>query len=301
MSRSLILGNGKILVGIDEYGLLRDFYYPFVGYENHVGGHYAHKIGIWADGRISWFGEMGWEINISCESEFQGGSIEAINKELGVSLYLSDIVYNEKNIYIRKIIIRNERDEEREIKLFLYHQFEMYESHKAHTAYYDPIRNCIIHYRNRRVFLINLRSDDESFNEYSTGVFNIDGKDGTFRDAEDGVLEKNPIEHGPADSCIGMSHTYKAREEKVFYYWIAVGESVQEVHELNNYIMGKTPEHLIRTTKDFWHAWLHRREFRFPGISKAAIELFHRSLLVIRAHPCNFPLQQPQRNIRLPF
>ena len=45
MARSIILGNGSLLIGLDEQGLVRDFHYPRVGLENHVGGQLMHKIG----------------------------------------------------------------------------------------------------------------------------------------------------------------------------------------------------------------------------------------------------------------
>ncbi len=53
MTRHIPLGNGSLLVNIDEWLQIRDFYYPHVGEENHLLGH-AQKIGIFVDGKISW-------------------------------------------------------------------------------------------------------------------------------------------------------------------------------------------------------------------------------------------------------
>ena len=38
---------------MDSYNRVRDFYYPYVGQENHVSGN-IHKTGVWVDGSFSW-------------------------------------------------------------------------------------------------------------------------------------------------------------------------------------------------------------------------------------------------------
>ena len=53
MPKSLAFGNGNVLVCTDAYGRVRDVYFPFVGLENHIGGAYAHKIGVWVE-QFSW-------------------------------------------------------------------------------------------------------------------------------------------------------------------------------------------------------------------------------------------------------
>jgi len=283
MSRLATLGNGTLLVGLDEFGMVRDLYYPYCGYENHVGGHFAHKIGVWIDGRFSWLSDGAWNISIECLSDSMASTMTAKNERMAISLSFYDVVYNERDIFIRKIHVKNE-GRARTIKVFFYHQFEMYESHKAHTAYFAPLSKTIIHYRNKRVFVINAQIESKGFDEYSTGVFNINGREGTFRDAEDGMLSKNPIEHGPADSAIGLTGKYASGEEKIIHYWVACGISIDEALAENSYVLGKTPDHLIKTTSDYWHAWVHKRDFTFHGLSEDIIVLFKKSLLIVRAH-----------------
>ena len=64
MVRHFVLGNENILVGIDKDGHVRDFYYPYVGQENHVNGKF-HKLGVWVDGKFSWFSSPKWEKTLS--------------------------------------------------------------------------------------------------------------------------------------------------------------------------------------------------------------------------------------------
>jgi len=182
---------------------------------------------------------------------------------LGVTLNFSDIVYNEKNIFLREVKVTNDSDRERTIKLFFGHEFEMYESHRGDTAYFDPINHVVIHYNGKRVFLINGLSEKGSFDDYTAGIFKIEGKEGSFKDAEDGVLSKNLIEHGPSDSVVGFYLDIAPHESKTFYYWVAAAESIKEALDLNAYTLEKNPGHLLRTTRDYWHAWVNKYNFSF--------------------------------------
>ncbi len=285
MSKALTLGNGNILVNLDNLGQVRDFYFPYVGLENQVGGHFVHRLGVFTDGVLSWLSASDWEISVDSEDTVLTGKTRAVNARLGVSLTITDLVYNEKNIFLRKVIVKNTRpNATRSITIFFNQQFEMYESHMAHTAYYDPLRKVIIHYRNRRAFLVNAQVEGRGFDDYSTGVFGAEGKEGTHKDAEDGVLAKNNIEHGQVDSVLGLSAKYQPLEEKLVYYWLAVGESISEVKALDEYTIEHGPGHLVETTRNFWHAWVLRQNFSFHGLEPEVVSLFQKSLLIMRAH-----------------
>ncbi len=284
MAKALTLGNGKILVNLDEFGLVRDFYFPRVGLENHVAGHFVHRVGVWVDGRLSYLNDGSWRIEVDCEANVLAGRTSALNAELQLALHFTDIVYNEKNIFVRKLTVTNLAAVKRNIRVFFGQQFEIAESHAAHTAYYDPIHHVIIHYRNQRAFLIGAQLEGKMFDDYSTGVFAAEGKEGTHRDAEDGLLAKNNIEHGQADSVIGLSADYASEETKIIYYWLAAAHSPREAIGLHNYVLGKGPGHLIQTTRNYWKAWVSRRSFSFYGLTPAMITLFHKSLFIIRSH-----------------
>ena len=65
MARSLVLGNGTMLIALDHVGQVRDFYYPYAGEELQTGGDCVHRIGVWAEGKFSWFGSGVWDISIN--------------------------------------------------------------------------------------------------------------------------------------------------------------------------------------------------------------------------------------------
>lgn len=288
MARSVVLGNGNMLVGLDEWANVRDFYFPMVGLENHVGERLRHRIGVWVDGDFSWIHDGNWNMNTLMGEDVLRSKIEAVNERLGVSLSFCDAVYNEKNIFLRSIEVKNMKSEERDIRVFFAHEFHPYASSTAHTAYYDPIQKTLVHYKVRRAFVINARIDGEVWSDYTTGVFGIEGKDGSFRDAEDGTLSKNPIEHGPADSVMGLYGTYGPEECKKIHYWIAAAKDIPTAVKLNAVVLEKTPEHILKSTYDFWHSWATKQNFQFPEeLDEACGRLFRRSLLMIRAHTNN--------------
>ncbi len=287
MPRSLSLGNGNILVCTDNYAQVRDFYFPYVGLENQVGGHYTHRVGVYVDYQLNWLDNPNWEIDIKLASDSLMGETKAKNNALGVTLKISDVVYNEKNIFLRSVVVKNDVDRARTVKLFFNHEFEFYESHRGDTAYFDPINHVVVHYNGKRVFLVNGVSEKGSFDDFTTGIFKIEGKEGSHKDAEDGILAKNLIEHGPSDSVIGFYLDLGPREEKTVYYWVVAAESIKEALALNTYTLEKKPEHLMRTTRDYWHAWVNKYNFSFYGLTESEISLFKKSLLIIRAHSDN--------------
>ncbi|HWP61792.1 MAG TPA: glycoside hydrolase family 15 protein, partial [Candidatus Paceibacterota bacterium] len=201
-----------------------------------------------------------------------------------MELAFNDIVYNERPVFVRRVTVKNTAMRTRDIKLYFAHQFEIYKAHGGDTAYFDPISHSIIHYKGQRVFLIGASLDGEPFSDYATGVANFAGHEGSHRDAEDGQLSKNPIEHGPADSILGLYGSYEAAQSRTCHYFVAAAQSIAQAHELHEYIEKKTPEHLLRSASDFWKAWLSANNWQFQGLSPEHIALFKRSLLYVRAH-----------------
>ncbi|MBV9159206.1 MAG: glycoside hydrolase family 15 protein, partial [Candidatus Kaiserbacteria bacterium] len=123
--RSIVLSNGQLCVALDEHALVRDIYYPYVGLEDHVRGHYIHRIGVWVNGKISWFSEPGWRITVACEDSALASRVVAVNDELGVEIVSTDLIYNEEPVFVRRLSIKNISGESRVIKLYFAHQFEI--------------------------------------------------------------------------------------------------------------------------------------------------------------------------------
>ncbi len=284
MAKSVILANGNIFVGLNAHGFVSDFFFPYVGVENHVRGE-AHRIGVWYQHTLSWLDDGSWDTEINLDQNTFVGIMKCTNKHTGLQLTITNVVYNEKNIFIREVEVTNTSDHTEEVKLFFHQVFSMYETLQGDTAYYDPVKNALIHYEGRRMFLIYGESSDIPFQDYSVGLYGIEGKEGTFKDAEDGMLSKNPIEHGHVDSTFSITLTLHKKESKKAYYWVTVGETKAEVYELHDYVKFKNPEHLIESTSKFWKAWLTRQDYTICNNTEPKLlELFRKSLFYIRGN-----------------
>ena len=284
MAKSIMLGNGSLLVGLDSYGQLKDLYFHYAGLENHVGHNLTHKIGVYIDDTFSWLDDGSWTIVVSSEKDTMASSITAKNGTLGLEVNFSDVVYNEKNIFIRSITLKNTYDRKRKVKIFFNQQFNISGNHTGDTAYYDPIDKTIIHYKGRRVFLINARDETSGIDEYCVGLLGIEGKEGTYKDAEDGKLSLNSIEHGQVDSVIALHIDIDAKTEKTVHYWIVAGKSIEKVKELNQEIIIRGASDIVTTTKNYWKGWVQLQDEYLTDVKPEFSDLFKKSLLYIRTH-----------------
>jgi oligosaccharide amylase len=287
MPRALVIGNGEILIALDLHGYVRDFHFPYVGLENHVSGQ-KHRIGVRINNQFTWLHDSDWEINIGYKPDTMVGYLVCKHEKLGVSLVMENIVYNEKNIFIRQVDIYNHTDEDMQVELFFHQYFAIGENKKRNTAFYDPTHNAVVHYRGRRVFIVNGRTQSgQSIEDYSVGAYQYQGHLGTYVDAEDGVLSKNAVEHGSVDSTIKLQSQCEPRSKSRIYYWICVAETLENAYELNDLVYEKTPEGMLHSTENFWFAWQERSGLKSDNLSEVQKKLFDTSLFILRAHTDN--------------
>ena len=153
MPRDIPVGNGTLLITFDQDYCLRDIYYPCVGKENHTEGH-KFRLGLWVDGQFDWV-KSDWGLRLDYAYEMLMTQVTASNGHLGVGLLCHDMVDYRENIYIKKIILKNLLNREREFRLFFHHDYHILESPTGDTAYYDPDEKAIIHYKENRYFLMS--------------------------------------------------------------------------------------------------------------------------------------------------
>src|SRR5262245_1720466 len=121
MPRDLPISNERLLINFDEDYVLRDLYYPNVGQENHAGG-FPFRFGVWAENRFAWMGQKnGWRIDRRYEPETLVTQVECSHDELGVTLTCNDMVDFHETLYICKLVVRNQRPQACEVRLFFHH------------------------------------------------------------------------------------------------------------------------------------------------------------------------------------
>lgn len=290
MPRDLVVGNGNLLICLDRYLHLRDLYYPHVGELNHVIGHY-HRLGIWVDGHFSWTSYEEWEIAPGYRSDTLVTESVAINRLLQIKLTVNDAVMPDKNVYLRRITVENLSDSipERQVRLFFCQDYYLCESDIGDTAFYDPHSCGIVHYKRKTYFLSSGRVNGEALlTDYSCGTKKFHGAEGTWKDAEDGELSRNPIAQGSVDSAMGFRGTLHAQTPLIFDYWIVVGQTLKEVRNQHQRILSKGCDTLMDQTESYWRNWVVSQvNLNLAELPPALGSLFKRSLLTIRTQTDN--------------
>jgi len=282
MPRDIPVGNGNLLVAFDKDYLLRDFYFPHVGEENHTKLE-PFRFGVWVDGKFSWL-PHGWEIHKDYLNDSLVTNVLLINEELNLRIISHDLVDFHENIYLRKMTVENTAEKAVEVKIFFGHDFYIYGNDIGDTAAFRPEVEGLLHYKKDRYFLINVFANDHyGIWEFATGIKNRDQFAGTWKDAEDGVLSNNPIAQGSVDSVLAVSLLLNPKEKKTFYYWIAVGKNWEEVKQLNDLVKKKTPERIYKRTYDYWKFWVGHQEQEDPALPHKVSRLYKRSLLICRS------------------
>jgi glucoamylase len=283
MPRDIPVGNGTLLITFDQDYCLRDIYYPFVGKENHTGGH-KFRLGVWVDGTFDWV-KRDWALRLDYAYEMLMTQVTASNDRLGVGLHCHDVVDYRENIYIKKILLKNFVNRKREFRLFFHHDFHILESPTGDTAYYDPDEKAMIHYKENRYFLMTgIRNQQQGIDQYAAGIKEFHGLEGTWRDAEDGRLEGGPIAQGSVDSTLSFSISVNPEGEETIYYWMTAGNDYTEVSRLNKTILGHGAEYFIQRTGHYWSAWLNKEKFYFSNLPTRIVEQYKKSLLILRTN-----------------
>ena len=283
MPRDLVVGNGTILVNIDRNLNVRDLYYPHVGLHNHVNG-YPNRIGVWVDGQFSWLGNT-WATSLGYRPGSMTTDCHASNGRLGIGLRFNDIVHPEMNLFLRRVTVENLHTTERDIRLFFHHDFRIFETEIGDTVFFHPLTDSMIHFKRDCYILMSGRTSHEGVYEYTAGVKEFGGAEGTWRDAEDGSLSKNPIEQGSVDSTISFQVKVPGGGREVVDIWLAVGRTMAEVEDLNAVALSLPSDELIAEAERSWTTWQKKGvdvETGSPSIPASLVDLYRRSLLVLQ-------------------
>ena len=298
MPRDIPVGNGQMLVTFDGHYQVRDLYYPHVGQENHAGNGPC-RFGVWGtvpgedrrEARVYWTDE-GWDISLKYQADTLATDVTLRHDDLKVQLDCTDVVDFHRPVLVRRITVKNLHDQDREVRLFHHHDFYLYGTKVGDTAYYDPSLRSLIHYRKQRYLMTCFYSQGEQqVDEYATGTAGFRGAEGTWRDAEDGVLGNNPIAQGAVDSTMMIRIQVPAHGERVVFLVIGAGQKSDDIEEIHRFLHRVSPQGCIDRTTAYWKLWLSASRAELngsddesdqTGLSERVVRLFKRSLLTVR-------------------
>jgi GH15 family glucan-1,4-alpha-glucosidase len=226
MPRPLIYSNGRLFVGVDEWGRIRDLTYPHVGLWNHLSGH-SIRVGVWVEpGAFRWLEENAWDRELFSEPDGSGG-LRARSDGLALELVWLEGVEPGADRFWRRIRVKNVAGEARQVRLFFTHDLRIAESDIGDTAFFHPGLGGIVHYKGPHWFLFTGRAEREGLYEHACGIKGFGDLEGTWRDAEDGRLEGNPIAQGSVDSTFSLRLELGAGGEEEAVYQIVCGDSLR--------------------------------------------------------------------------
>ncbi len=296
MPRDLPLANGRMLVNFDPGYTLRDIYWPHIGQANHTDGHRS-RTGVWVDGAFAWLDADVWQRDLRYEEDSLVTRVTLTSAELQLTIVCADVVDFDRDVFIRRFLVTNNGDQPREVRLFFHHDWHIWESEGANTAYYAPEQKAVIAYKGRCYLLVSgmvgepgsagdtreSRQADEGVHWWATGYKEFNGQQGTWKDAEDGELGGNPIAQGSVDSCIGFHlGAIPPGAARVCYCWLAAGQNFFAVRKLHELLLERGPEALIQRTLDYWHLWVNTKPLDLGDLPAPLVDLYKRSLLIIR-------------------
>ncbi len=281
--RDIPVGNGSLLVNFDDKYQIRDIYFPHVGQENHTDGAVS-RFGVWCDGSFAWTSDAGWERDLRYLPETLVTTVKLKNASLGLVIEANETVASHENIFLRRVRVFDIAGRKRSVRVFLHHDFRLYENKVGDTAFYDPETRSLIHYQKERYFLVNT---SPHFDSFATGRKDFQGQEGTWRDAEDGELHGGVVTEGSVDSTIGVHFELEPGGTFEFFYWIAAGTDHAEVARLNGHVTSCDPSEYLDYTANYWRAWVNKNDTDLEPLSSEIKELFKRSLLIVHSQMDN--------------
>lgn len=282
MPRDIPIGNGDMLVTFDSLYRVRDIYCPMVGKYNHTNGH-VQRFGVWADGEFAWIEDESWTRHLRYRPGTLVTDVLLENSRLGLRLRCADCVDFHEPVWLRRIDVEDLTGKHRDVRVFMHLDLSIQENPVGDTVNYDPDSGGLILYKGEHYFLVNACDSERcGIDHWSIGSKRINSAEGTWRDAEDGVLGKNAIAQGSVDATVGFNLSIEPHGKSYVSCWLAYANHYGKLKQLNKTIRERSPEKFIARTDAYWKLWVSKEKIDTSPLPPEVAELFQRSQLVLR-------------------
>ena len=282
MPRNIPVGNGEMLVAFDDLYRIRDLHWPNVGMPNHTCGH-LQRFGVWVDGQFAWVDAPGWERDLRYVHDSMVTQVRLRNERLGIELLCQDAVDYWSPVYLRSVRVTDMAGHPRDVRVFFHQDLSIGESAVGDTVNYDPATGGLVHYKDATYFLINgCGTRGFGADTWACGQKRIGDAEGTWRDAEDGLLSRNSIAQGSVDSTVGFGLAIAPNGSGTIHYWIAAGNDYRAIKQLDRKIREKSPQRMMVRTEAYWRWWACKEKVNFSPLPEHLRELYVRSALIVR-------------------
>jgi oligosaccharide amylase len=286
--RSLVIGNGNVLVGFDAGYSVRDLYFPRVGDSNHTMGNIC-RTGFFVDGKFAWLDDGAWDRKLGYAEDSLVTDVTLTHPRLSITVKFEDYVDLARNWFIRNVVVTSPTGFKTG-RVFFHYDWYIEESDLGNTVLFDPRHRGVIAYKGNRYFMIGGTSGPEfGVSTWANGKKG-NGLLGTWVDAEDGILGKNPIEQGSVDCTIGFDFGPGApNEARAVTHWVCMGTRLSEVTTYGQeLILSKGADTYHDRTLTYWHVWSEKDHRHIDEeLGTDVSNLYRRSILTARTHVDN--------------
>lgn len=280
MPRPLVLSNGRLYLAYDAHYQLRDLTWPHVGYPNHINGERA-RFGVWCEGSLAWTDAPEWTVAMAYEPGCLVGVTTLTHHGWQIRLTITEAVDPDQPVHVRRIVAEDLAGRGRTIRVFLHAYLEIGQSDVGNTAFYWAAHDAIVNYRGEHAFLFGGRTESGGLSQYSTGIANFQGMEGTWRDADDGELGMNPIAQGSVDFTVRFDLNL-AGGPATLWTWMHCAPQMDDLQPTPPI---RTMASVLDQARTHGRDWVHHSEPEsFVTLPRSWRSLYRRSLMVMKAH-----------------
>ncbi len=284
MPRDLPIGNGNLMINFDHEYNIRDVYYPHVGQDNQTVGDVSF-FGVWCDGAFAWIGNPAWIKTLEYEDDTLVTRMRARAPSFDLEMTISDTVDFDRDLFLRRVELRNLSPKARPARLYIHFDPHLSGNAIGDTIFFDPEFNGLVAYKGHRYVLMNGSVDDQfGFQSFAIGAKEREGFQGTWRDAEDGNLQRNPIAQGSVDATGMIEFQLGASGARTAWIWWAFGKAYLEVVSLDAMVRERGPASFLQRTRDYWRLWVKNDAIDLSRLPEDVQRLYRRSMLIMRTH-----------------
>ncbi len=288
MPRSLVIGNGNVLIGFDASYCVRDIYFPRVGDANQTMGNVC-RTGFFVDGQFAWLDDGAWQRSLGYAEDSLVTNVNLKHPRLNIAVRFEDYVDLARNWFIRNVEITSQAGYTVG-RVFFHYDWYIDGSDIGNTVAYEPRHRSVIAYKGDRYFLMGGDSGPEfGIDSWANGKKG-NGLAGTWVDAEDGRLGRNPIEQGSVDCTVSFDFGPAAPgEPRALTHWVCMGGRLSEVTAYGqDLILSKGEDTYRRRTTTYWQVWSEKDHRHIDEeLGNDVTQLYRRSILTARTHADN--------------
>jgi GH15 family glucan-1,4-alpha-glucosidase len=294
----LVLSNGRLMVAIDRFYAVRDFFSHQIGTPNHLNGH-SIRLGVWVEGQFAWLDQPGWERKLGTKKWALAGDSTLFHSGLQLSLHIEEGIHPVEPWWLRKIAIRDRSGRSREVRLFQTHDLRINESDVSDTALFHPELDSIIHFKaNEWIGFGGEGPDGKGMSQYACGIKAFNGFEGTWRDAEDGTLSNKPIEQGTVDSTLGFTLVTNPDQPVTVWLTCITADSLKSLTQLDQKLCARGVSSAFSDMVDWPSFWYRRQQAEATGLSasveEGGIEGDRQALQLLREPPAQAAGFEPE-------